>query len=193
MKEAPKSFHNIATYPDKQLWFESYYKEIEAFERLGGLKVVTRPHNQEVLKLLELMKYKKDNISSETKRKTRIVVRGDMEWTTVFEELYSPVAAHDTIRLFLSFVANFGWEIKQLDISNANINARREKMWFMELRIGHRMKDGQKYVWATIASVYGLKHAHILWYKIFKEVLMSNGLKLLNSEPCCFMDEEKLF
>jgi Reverse transcriptase (RNA-dependent DNA polymerase)/gag-polypeptide of LTR copia-type len=186
---APKSYNDIESFTDKVQWMESYHKEIKSLEEMGEFEVVPRPSGVQVLPILELMNYKRDAVANVIKRKTRIVVQGNRERDVDVEALYAPVASYESVRLFLALIANRGWKVRQLDVSNAFINGRREDPIYIELPVGHVQKLGRDLVWTTSAAVYGLRDAPKRWYSHLAERLLSRGLKPLVTEPCWFVDQ----
>ena len=89
----------------------------QKYEESGKLKVVDRPTDKEILSILELFKYKYDNLNKKVKAKVRIVVRGDLEKNDFDPNLiYAPVAGLDIIRLVLIICHMYGLYIVQIDI-----------------------------------------------------------------------------
>ena len=58
------------------------------------------------------------------KYKARLVARGDTQVYGVdFDDTFAPVVSYIALRVVLSLSAKRGWIIKQLDVSNAYLNA----------------------------------------------------------------------
>lgn len=65
----PKNYFDISHYEDSSERYHAYFNEIRSLETVGELKVVSTPANKEILCLVELLKYKFDNITKKTKHK----------------------------------------------------------------------------------------------------------------------------
>lgn len=68
-------------------------------------------------------KIKKKSDGSVERFKARLVTNGFHQQASVdFQETFSPVMKHTTIRVVLALAVTFGWFIEQLDIQNAFLN-----------------------------------------------------------------------
>ena len=183
---APKHFYDIKNFNDKQKWYEAYYSEIRSLEETGKLKVVDRPSDKEILSILELFKYKYDNLNKKVKAKVRIVVRGDLEKNDFDPNLiYAPVAGLDIIRLVLIICYMYGLYFVQIDIKTAFLYGKRQIAIYITLPIGHKLKKLNK-VWKTLTSIYGLRDAPKLWFKLLNDTLLGFGLKQCPIAQCLY-------
>ena len=141
------------------------------------------PDGDQVLPVLELFKVKPDG-----RKKTRIVVRGDLQDATDLE-VYSPTANAVAVRLVVGLAAARGWKLRQLDVKNAYLHGRTEAPTFIELPSGHPKKDGKQKVYRTFSSVYGLKQAPRVWNSTMHEFLLSAGFSSCPVERCLYVKE----
>jgi hypothetical protein len=50
----------------------------------------------------------------------RLVARGyNQTYGIDYGEIFAPVAKMNTVRILISYAANFGWSLHQLDVNNA--------------------------------------------------------------------------
>ena len=69
------------------------------------MKLCPRPEKTEVIELIELFNYKENFITKTSYCKVRICARGDKTLTNL--SIYSPVAGHVALRIFLSISFTF--------------------------------------------------------------------------------------
>ena len=184
--QAPKRFAEIEYRPDKEEWLKSYYKEINSLETIGDFEIIDRnevPSGRQILPVLELFTVKSDG-----RKKSRIVVRGDLQKERNLE-VYSPTANVESVRLIIAVVANFGWKLRQLDVSNAYLHGRTKEPTFIELPSGHEKRDGKRKVYKTFSSIYGLKQAPRVWNQTIHDFLIEYGFKCCPVEKCLYMKE----
>ena len=182
--DAPRHFKEIEHRPDAQEWVKSYFSEVDSLERIGEFEIIDRtevPDGEQVLPVLELFKVKPDG-----RKKTRIVVRGDLQDATDLD-VYSPTANAVAVRLVVGLAAAKGWKLRQLDVKNAYLHGRTEAPTFIELPSGHPKKDGKQKVYKTFSSVYGLKQAPRVWNSTMHEFLVSAGFTSCPVERCLYV------
>ena len=182
--EAPKHFKEIRHRPDSEEWFQSYFTEIDSLEKIGEFEIIDRnevPSGQQILPVLELFKVKPDG-----RKKTRIVVRGDLQHDTDLD-VYSPTANAVAVRLVVGLAAANDWKLRQLDVKNAYLHGRTETPTYIELPTGHPKKDGKQKVYKTFSSVYGLKQAPRVWNSTMHQFLISAGFTACPVEKCLYV------
>ena len=140
-----------------------------------------------MLPLAELFTVKWDNVAHHWKKKARIVVRGDLERDINTQDLYSPVANYDTIRLFVALHGLFGFQLRQADISCAYLHGNRKKETFLELPSGHPDRIGRRRVWKTTSSIYGLRDAPLRWNETINRELEDFGFKRSQTDSCLYV------
>ena len=94
---------------DNKNWQEAMNQEIECIEKNKTWKLVDRVENKKVLDVKWVYKKKSDN-----RYKARLVVRG-IQQTDVIDNIYSPVAKNQTLKILFSFCCEYGLRIEQMD------------------------------------------------------------------------------
>jgi len=102
-------------------------------------------------------------------------------------ETYVAILAARSFRVRAAIAARFDLEIKQYDVINAFINAKRDPSG---LTVVYKLLDGFKVLGKYVEidrALYGLRDSPTLWYKEFKSTLLRVGLSPLKEEPCIFV------
>ena len=108
--------------------------------------------------------------------KARLVAKGFTQTYGVdYQETFAPVAKLNSVRIFLSLVANCNWPLHQLDVKNAFLNGELEEEVFMSLPPGFEEELGRNKVCRLKKSLYGLKQSPRAWFERFGTVVKGLG------------------
>jgi len=138
-------------------------------------------------------------IKSDGSKRARLVAKWFQE--EVCNNVYSPVARMPTIRLLISTAFKEKWEIKQLDIPTAFLNAELETETFIKIPqgvisdkvISDQVKSDGVQVLKLNKSLYGLKSAPKLWNKKLDNFLVKQNLKRSCNDFCFYYGKEIYF
>ncbi|KAH9688953.1 hypothetical protein KPL70_015278 [Citrus sinensis] len=97
-----------------------------------------------------------------------------------YNEVFSPVVKHTSIRMVLALVAEYELELAQLDVKTAFLHGDLEKEIYMIQPCGFRVAGKENHVCRVIKSLYGLKQSPRQWYKRFDQFIQ--GQKFTRSE-----------
>ncbi|CAI7770858.1 unnamed protein product, partial [Closterium sp. NIES-53] len=92
-----------------------------------------------------------------------------------YNEMYSPVSSYVTLRIFLSIVAALDLNLMQLDMKNAFLQSKLDRVLYMYQP--DYFDDGTSRVCKLLKSLYGLKQSPLLWYRALDGVLLGAGWK----------------
>ncbi|CAI5459170.1 unnamed protein product [Closterium sp. Yama58-4] len=110
------------------------------------------------------------------REKARLVVKGFTQvYGADYDETYAPVSSYVTLRIFLSIVAVFDLNLMQLDMKNAFLQSKLDRVLYMYQP--DYFNDGTGRVCKLLKSLYGLKQSPLLWYKALNDVLVGAGWK----------------
>lgn len=108
--------------------------------------------------------------------KARLVAKGYYQRPGIdFVDTFTPVVKPITIRLLLSLAVTKGWNITQLDISNAFLHGHLDKVVFMSQPPGFVDLSRSDHVCMLKRSLYGLKQVPRMWNKRLTDALFSFG------------------
>ncbi|CAI7826727.1 unnamed protein product, partial [Closterium sp. NIES-53] len=132
-------------------------EEIRSLVGMGTWELIKRPRGVNVMK-------------------NRLVVKGLTQVCGAdYDETYSPVSSYVTLRIFLSIVAVFDLNLMQLDMKNAFLQSKLNRVLYMHQP--DYLDDGTGRVCKLLKSLYGLKQSPLLWYRALDGVLLGAGWK----------------
>ena len=175
---------------------EAMRKEIESLISWGTWQAVIRktlPDGAEIVPLTWVYRIKRLPNGEFCKFKARLCVRGDLMNDDV--ETYAPTVKFSTIRTVLAFALRMKLITKQIDFSNAFVQAElgeREKLYVtLPPGVHHPTRDNKEVVLQLKKSLYGQKDAPRLWYKKVKAGIENLGFVSSEADPCLFLHKKK--
>ncbi|CAI7912386.1 unnamed protein product [Closterium sp. NIES-54] len=161
-------------------------EEIRSLVGMGTWELVERPRGVNIMKNRWVLttKYRIDDTVEH--EKARLVVKGFTQVCGAdYDETYSPVSSYVTLRIFLSIVAVLYLNLMQLDMKNAFLQSKLDRVLYMYQP--DYFDDGTGRVCKLLKSLYGLKQSPLLWYRALDGVLLGAGWKKSHvDEALCF-------
>jgi hypothetical protein len=74
-----------------------------------------------------------------------------------YNEVFSPVVKHTSIRVILAIIAQFDLELEQLDVKTTFLHGNLEEEIFMKQPEGFEIAGNEEHVCKLKKSLYGLK------------------------------------
>ncbi|GJU83564.1 retrovirus-related pol polyprotein from transposon TNT 1-94 [Tanacetum coccineum] len=105
-----------------------------------------------------------------------------------YNEVFSLVVRHTTIRVILSLTACEDYKLEQLDVKTAFLHGNLEETIYMRQPLGFEKGTGNKVCFLK-KSLYGLKQSPRQWYKRFDVYMISNGFSRNNYDICVYFKE----
>ncbi|GJU80579.1 retrotransposon protein, putative, ty1-copia subclass [Tanacetum coccineum] len=100
-----------------------------------------------------------------------------------YNEVFSLVVRHTSIRVILAVTACKDYELEQLDVKTTFLHGNLEEVIYMRQPPGY--EQGNK-VCLLKKSLYGLKQSPRQWYRRFDEYMLSNGFKRSSYDSCVY-------
>lgn len=184
----PASYTEAVSCADSSQWLVAMNEEIESLHKNGTWALTELPKGKRPLKCKWVYK-KKDGIPGveDPRCKARLVVKGFNQKEGIdFNEIFSPVVRHTSIRVLLAFVALFDLELEQLDVKTAFLHGELEEEIYMEQPEGFIDPDKEHLVCRLKKSLYGLKQAPRQWYKKFDSFMIGQGYYRSQYDDCIY-------
>jgi hypothetical protein len=154
------------------------------------------PTGANIIKCKWVYKAKKNEKGEIVRYKARLVAKGFTQvYGQDYTDTFSPVTRMTSIRTFLAIAAMNDWELENLDVDTAFLNADIEEEIFMQQPEGFVIESEDrsarsKLVYRLRKSIYGLKQASHNWNKVIDTWLQQYGLKATQSDPCVYVKED---
>nr|GEW31732.1 retrovirus-related Pol polyprotein from transposon TNT 1-94 [Tanacetum cinerariifolium] len=132
--------------------------------------LVDCPDEVRLIGMKWVLKNKKDKRCIVIKNKARLVAQGHtQEEEIVYEEVFTPVARTEAIRLFLAYASYMGFTLYQMDVNSAflYVTIDEEPLGFQDTEFLHRVYKIEK-------AMYGLNQAPRAWYGTLSKYLLDN-------------------
>jgi len=187
----PFNYDDIYNLKDKEEWLISINEELENMKMLKVFKPIEKvPEGANIITSRWVFKYKKNSKGEITKRKSRLVARGYTQQEGIdYHETFSPTLKLDSIRIFTALAVQNNFDIQQIDINAAYLNAKLKEEVYMRPPKGH--PDYRKRYWKLNKAIYGLKQSGKEWNEELNKYLLIIGFKRLISEPCLYFKVDK--
>jgi len=188
----PITLEEALSSPDKIHWYEAWQKEEKKITSRNTWVSTTPDEIDDILNALK-SKYTfrlTCLVDGTWKYKVRLVACGYSQIAGHdFHETFAPTAKFKSICIVLNLAAIHDWEIHGLDIENAFLESDLEETIYMKLPVDtYREANGKAVIVKLKKSLYGLKQAGELFYKLMKRILTSSdiGMKVSIHDMCVF-------
>jgi hypothetical protein len=185
----PLTLEEALSGPDAKHWHEAWQKEMN---KVSDRKTWELSTDDEILAMLTKALKSKFTfrltclIDGSWKYKVRLVACGYSQIAGHdYNETFAPTAKFKSICIVLNLAAIHDWEIYGLDIENAFLESDLDETIYMNLPLDvYSHSDGKPVVVKLKKSLYGLKQAGELFYKLMRKILTSEELNM----TCCIHD-----
>ena len=188
--DIPKTYLQAIKSKYKNEWIKAMNDEIQNFYDNKVMTYVKHlPRGIKPTSIKWVYTIKKDGNGNFSKFKARLVARGFTQKKGIDYDLtYSPTLSIDSFKLIIALASKFHWNLMQLDIKAAYLNAPLDKRIFIPVPPGD--KNFGKGFWLLNKSLYGLKQSGRQWNIHLTDFLKNNNFVQLRSEPCIFKKME---
>jgi hypothetical protein len=172
----------------KEKWKQAMNVEMEALEKNKTWELVKLPAGKKPVgcKWVYTVKYRADG--SIERYKARLVAKGYTQTYGIdYLETFAPVAKMNTIRILLSLVANYGWDLQQFDVKNAFLHGELEEEIYMEVPPGYGNNLAAHTVCKLKKALYDLKQSPRAWFGRFARVMMAMGYRQSQGDHTLFI------
>ena len=104
-----------------------------------------------------------------------------------YNEVFSPIVKHSSIRTLLALVAQLNLELAQLDVKTAFLHGDLEEEIYMTQPEGYKVDGKEDWVCKLSKSLYGLKQSPRQWYKRFDKFMKDQKYKRSKYDHCVYL------
>nr|GEZ11644.1 putative ribonuclease H-like domain-containing protein [Tanacetum cinerariifolium] len=120
---------------------------------------------------------KKDERGIVIRNKVRLVAQGHTQEEGIdYEEVFSPVARIEAIRLFLAYASFIGFSVYQMDIKSEFLYGTIEEEVYVCQPPGFEDPEYPDKVYKVVKALYGLHQAPRAWYETLATYLLESAL-----------------
>ncbi|GJV59270.1 transposable element [Tanacetum coccineum] len=180
----PATYREAITSKDSDMWIAAMGEEIESLHKNKTWEWVQLPERRKVVGCKWVFKMKTGLPGSDIVRfKARLVAKGYSQKEGIdYNEIFSPVVRHTSIRVLLSLVEHH--ELEQLDVKTAFLHGDLVEEIYMSQPEGFVVQGKEDYVCKLRKSLYGLKQSPRQWYKRFDSFMVKHGFSR-SAYDCC--------
>ena len=150
--------------------------EFQSLQKQATWSLVPLPPHKNVVTCKWVYKLKRHSDGSIARYKARLVARGYLQqYGMDYDETFSPVVKPATVRILLALAVQFGWELRQLDVSNAFLHGVLKEEVYMAQPQGYVDPAFPKHVCLLHKALYGLKQAPRASFERFASQLLHIG------------------
>jgi hypothetical protein len=193
----PSSYKEAVNSREAKHWIAAMKEELDSLNQNETWSLVEPPTNKRVIGCKWVFKRKADG--SNVRYKARLVAKGYSQVQGVdFNEVFSPVVKHTSIRVLLALVASQNLELEQMDVKTAFLHGDLEEEIYMiqpeglpELTSKTEPKTNPNPKATRVCrlnkSLYGLKQSPRQWYKKFDAFMVSINFSRSNFDSCVYI------
>jgi hypothetical protein len=178
----PSNYSEAIISADGNNWMAAMHDEMESLEKNGTWDLVQLPKGKKTICCKWIFKRK------EERYKARLVAKGYSQIPGInFNDVFSPVVKHTSIRTLFSIVAMHDYELEQLDVKPAFLHGELEEVIYMDQPEGFVVPRKENLVCRLKKSLYGLKQSPRQWYRRFDSFMISHGFKRSDYDSCVYL------
>lgn len=187
--EEPRNFEEAMRSKDWKKWSAGMDDEMSSLEKNKTWALTDLPKDKKAIGCKWIYKWKPGIPGVEEPRhKSRLVAKGYSQQEGIdYQEIFSPVVKHVSIRLMLSIVVDRDLEMEQLDVKTAFLHGVIDEDIYMEQPEGYVVKGQEGKVCKLLKSLYGLKQAPRQWNKCFDQVMIKHGFVKSEYDLCVYL------
>ena len=193
----PKSVAEALAMPDAVPWKSSYIREVFNLLKKDTWASLTlhdqNANRDKALRSMFVPKIKKEQVGNSRvikyRFRSRLTAKGYSQQQGVnYDETYAPTARFESICIILLLATVHNWNFSGIDIENAFVEGTLSETIYMMLPEDvFRNPDGSSVIVRLLKTLFGLKQASRVFYKMIVKILLELGLKPTLHDPCIFV------
>jgi hypothetical protein len=189
----PRNYREAMAAPDAAEWIAGTHEELQGLKDLGVYEMVPPsavPRGKTILDVKPVYTRKRNEFGAVVRNKVHYCVLGcRQKYGRDYEQTTSPTARLESFRAVLHVAASRGWDVQQIDVKTAFLNATLppdEVQYSRQPR--HFEEPGKEgWYWKIVKALYGLKQAGRAWNRAMHEAMLEWGFRRLICEWCVYV------
>ncbi|WJX50083.1 hypothetical protein P8452_36436 [Trifolium repens] len=166
-----------------KVWKEAMNEELRSIEKNKTWDLCNLPSDKKAIDVKWVYKAKQNPEGKIIKYKARLVAKGFLQRQGLdYDEVFSPVARHETIRLVIALACSRRWPLFHLDVKSAFLNGPLKEDVYVKQPPGFELKGKEDKVFKLHKALYGLKQAPRAWNKRIDNFLVMQGFRKCSVE-----------
>ena len=184
----PQTFLEANSSPDKEKWKKAMDEEMQSLVKNHTWKLARLPKGKKAISCKWVYAQKEGFPSkNDVRYKARLVAKGYAQKEGIdYNEVFSPVVKHSSIRILLALVAQFDMELVQMDVKTAFLHGDLEEEIYITQPDGFKVAGKENWVCKLNKSLYGLKQSPRQWYKRFDQFMIGQNYTRSNFDHCVY-------
>ena len=117
--------------------------------------------------------------------KARLVAKGYTQREGIdYNEVFSHVVKHSSIRILLALVAQYELKLDQLDMKTPFLHGDLEEKIYVSQLMGFKTAGKENMIYKLKKSLYELKQSPRQWYKRFDDLIRGKRYTCSHYDPC---------
>lgn len=184
----PYTYKEAVQSVESAKWKEAMDEEMKSLHKNQTWDLVQLPKGKKTIGCKWVYAKKEGNPGKDNIRfKARLVAKGYAQKEGIdYNEVFSPVVKHSSIRILLALVAQFDLELAQLDVKTAFLHGDLEEEIYMSQPDGFKVTGKENWACKLKKSLYGLKQSPRQWYKRFDKFMAEHGYTRSQFDHCVY-------
>ncbi|GJV55376.1 putative ribonuclease H-like domain-containing protein [Tanacetum coccineum] len=173
-------------------WIEAMQEDLLQFKLQQVWTLMDLPNGKRAIGTKWVYRNKKDERGIMIKNKARLVAQGYTQEEGInYDEVFSPVARIEEIRLFLAYASFKDFVVYQMDVKSAFLYGKIKEEVYVCQPPGFEDPDFPDRVYKVEKALYGLHQALRAWYETLSTYLLDNGFSRGKIDKTLFIRRDK--
>ena len=144
----PQTFLEANSSPDKEKWKKAMDEEMQSLVKNHTWKLARLPKGKKAIGCKWVYAHKEGYPSkNDVRYKARLVAKGYAQKEGIdYNEVFSPVVKHSSIRILLALVAQFNMELVQMDVKTTFLHGDLEEEIYITQPYGFKVAGKENWV-----------------------------------------------
>ncbi|RWR77058.1 Retrovirus-related Pol polyprotein from transposon TNT 1-94 [Cinnamomum micranthum f. kanehirae] len=184
----PTTYKYAKRHSESVEWQAAMDEEMKSLHKNDTWELVQLPKGKKAIVCKWLYTMKEGSPGNDSIRyKARLVAKGYVQKEGInYNEVFSPVVKHSSIRILLALVAQFDFELVQLDVKTTFLHGDLNEDIYMTQPDGYKVADKEHLACKLKKSLYSLKQSPRQWYKRFDKFMIGQKYTRSSFDHCVF-------